>query len=61
MRVCGTCGNTQGPFARLRIGDRKTGRWVFTCPPGKEGLPSDQRRAPVVACLSRRAKRDATK
>lgn len=61
MRVCMTCGNTQGPFAKEYVGDRKTGQWIFTCKPGADGLPADQRRIPVVECLTRRAKRDAEK
>lgn len=32
VRTCGNCGNTSGPFDKLFIGNRKTGRWVFTCP-----------------------------
>lgn len=57
-RVCGNCRTTQGPFARLRVGTRKSGRWVFTCPPNKAGKTPAERVAPVIACNDRRAKLD---
>src|SRR6478736_2115284 len=62
-RTCGNCGNTQGPFDKLFIGFRKTGRWVFTCPiPKKDAngkpLTDAQRRELAMACINRREKRN---
>jgi hypothetical protein len=61
MRRCQACGNTQGPFDKLFIGHRKTGRWLFTCPvPRKdaEGRPlTDAARRDIsAACNNRREK-----
>lgn len=61
-RKCETCGNEQGPFSRLFIGDRKTGRWLFTCPvPLKEldgrPTPDSKRKEIAAACNNRREKR----
>lgn len=62
-RVCENCGSPQGPFSRLRIGDRKNGRWVFTCPvplKDEEGkpMPDSKRKEIAAACTNRREKRN---
>lgn len=64
-RTCNTCGHTQGPFARLFVGDRKTGKYIFTCPipvKDKEGKPvADAKRKEIaMACNNRRDKRNGT-
>ena len=64
-RTCGNCGNTQGPFDKLFIGNRKTGRWIFTCPvpmKDKDGkrLPDAKRREIAMACTARREKKNGT-
>jgi len=64
-RVCGTCGNTQGPFSRIFVGFRKTGVWLYTCPvPLKDAdgkpIPEATRKAVAAACNNRREKRSAT-
>ena len=60
-RVCMSCGSPQGPFAKLFIGDRKTGGYIFTCPMPvpKEGKPvtDEQRKQAAMACNNRRDKR----
>jgi len=64
-RVCGNCGNTQSPFDRLFIGNRKTGHWIFTCPvPLKDAegkrLPDKKRADIAAACTNRREKQNAS-
>lgn len=61
VRTCGNCGNTNGPFDRLFIGNRKTGHWVFTCPiPKKDAdgrpIPDQKRKEMAAACNNRREK-----
>lgn len=58
-RVCGSCGATQGPFARYYFGTEKTGQYLFTCPlPVKDDegkLVSDaKRRDAALNCTKRR-------
>ena len=61
-RTCGNCGNTQGPFDKVFVGFRKTGRWVFTCrvplkgPDGKR-LPDAKRAELAIACTQRAEQR----
>jgi hypothetical protein len=57
-RMCG-CGNKQGPFDKLWVGYRKTGRWIFTCPDPKDKTP-EKRAEAAKACTERREKRYAT-
>lgn len=57
-RVCGNCGNTQGPFDKYWIGPRKTGQWIFTCPDPTDKSPEERQKA-LAACMARRDKRYA--
>lgn len=64
-RVCDTCGNKQGPFARYWVGPKLTGKFVFTCPiplKNAEGKPysDNERKAFAAACNNRRDKRFAS-
>lgn len=58
-RACQCCGNTQGPFDKVFVGLRRTGRWVFTChvpvrdAAGKR-LPDAKRAEIAAACNKRR-------
>lgn len=61
-RVCGNCGSTQGPYDRLFVGFRKTGRWIFTCRiPQKDAegkrTTDKQRLDAVRECNERREKK----
>jgi hypothetical protein len=65
VRVCGNCGNTQGPFDKTFVGFRKTGRWVFTCKvPVKDAngkpIPGDKRAEMAMECTKRAEKRRAS-
>ena len=61
-RKCGNCGNTQGPFDKIWVGFRKTGRWIFVCKvPMKdaEGKPvrPEKRAELAMECTKRAEKR----
>jgi hypothetical protein len=60
-RVCGNCGNMQGPYDRLFIGYRKTGRWIFTCKVPSRPATDKQRQDAVKACNDRREKQYASR
>lgn len=55
-RVCENCGNTQGPFARIFVGFRKTGRWLTYCPIPAKGTPEELTKM-ALACTERAEKR----
>lgn len=57
MTTCGNCGTRQGPFERVRFGNRKTGMTLVLCAHG----PLDDERihgTGTLACLARRDAQD---
>jgi hypothetical protein len=59
---CGNCGSAQGPFERVHIGNRKTGRTLVLCAHGEPvEVKGDVHGAGTLACLARRARIDVVR
>jgi hypothetical protein len=57
--TCGNCGSAQGPFERVHIGNRKTGRVLILCSHGPMvEVKGELHGAGTLACLARRARID---
>jgi len=56
---CGNCGTAQGPFERVHVGNRKTGRKLVLCVHGP--LDDEGHGKGTLACLARRDRQDAVR